>query len=269
MSKILRILQISDLHLLQRVKAKFLGLDVTESFKAVMGFVGNCEILPAPSLVILSGDLAHDGSRAAYLRIDEICQKFTCPVLAIPGNHDRPEVMYRALSEAGIAVKTRDFTLGSWRILLLNSYWPGEVAGRLDAGELAFLRKALQQSRSRQQPTMIFLHHQVLPLKCEWLDRIGLSNSSEFLTILKEYPQVKIVASGHVHQERSISKDGIVFLTVPSTSCQFAVNSPYFRLDAKMPGYRYLDLDADRWHSGVQRIPFDEKFLPDLSSTGY
>jgi len=94
---------------------------------------------------------------------------------------------------------------------------------------------------SSDQPTIIFIHHHVLPIDSNWLDRINLRNASEFLAIIDQYKNVKAVVCGHVHQDTTIYRQDVIFLSTPSTSWQFAVKSYNFSLDNLMPGYRWIN----------------------------
>lgn len=262
-----KILQLSDMHLLENSAAKFLGLNINQTFKAVVQFAHKEMQLEPPALVLLTGDLSQDYSVSSYEMVAKACRVFACPVRAILGNHDNPAVFKRVLSKSKIDIITKDFFLGGWRILLLNSYWAGQVAGRLDDQELSFLETKLTEHTD--QPALIFLHHQIPAVGCRWVDSLGLSNQQEFLAIIDRHQQVKGVISGHVHQENSNTRNNVVFLTTPATSWQFAPRTSQFKLDDAMPGYRWIEVDDNNWRSEVVRIPFDKRFIPDLNSRGY
>lgn len=262
-----RIWQFSDMHLLADDHAKFLGLNVDQTFKAVVKHAQEHDAFKLPDLVLLTGDLSQDYSLASYERIADTFQDFSCPVVALLGNHDDERVFKRVLSGTNVAIDDQDLVVGEWRILLLNSRWSGQVAGRLSEQELLFLETALSQQRTKS--TLIFLHHHVLPVGLSWIDSVILTNATEFLAIIDRCQQIKAVFSGHVHQESNLIRNNVSFLTTPSTSWQFAQNASGFRLDTAMPGYRWIDVDAGDWCSEVKRIPFNEKFVPDLNSKGY
>lgn len=262
-----RILQFSDMHLLGNSTAKFLGLNVDQTFKAVVQYAYQTTQFMPPNLVLLTGDLSQDYSLASYEMIAKACRVFSCPVIAILGNHDDPLIFKRVLSKSKIDILTKDFLLAEWHILLLNSHWEGQVAGRLNEEELSFLEKSLHDHL--KTPTLIFLHHQILTVECQWVDSLRLANYEEFLAIIDRHQQVKGVISGHIHQENSSTRKNIDFLTTPATSWQFAPHTAAFKLDNIMPGYRWIEIDGSNWLSEVVRIPFNKNFVPDLNSLGY
>jgi Icc protein len=48
-----------------------------------------------------------------------------------------------------------------------------------------------------------------------------------------------------VHQASDLSRNGVRFLTTPSTCFQFLPAADNFAVDTRPPGYRWLDLMAD------------------------
>ena len=77
-----------------------------------------------------------------------------------------------------------------------------------------------------------------------WLDGVTLRNADELLVVLAEHRNVRAVLWGHVHQTSDRRRNGVRFLSTPSTCFQFLPRSDDFRLDDKPPGFRVLDLHA-------------------------
>ena len=100
-----------------------------------------------------------------------------------------------------------------------------------------------------------------------------MDNGTEFLKCVAQYPQVKALLWGHVHQQLDSLYDGphgaLQLMATPSTCIQFKPQSPYFALDGLQPGYRLLELKADGSIStNVYRVP-GNLFSPDKDSSGY
>jgi Icc protein len=72
-----------------------------------------------------------------------------------------------------------------------------------------------------------------------------IKNRKVFLSILKQYPQVKAVTTGHIHQTIETITDGILVFGTPSTCFQFKPQSKDFTLDTTQPGYRVINLYPD------------------------
>jgi Icc protein len=78
-----------------------------------------------------------------------------------------------------------------------------------------------------------------------WLDTMIIKNRIDFLSILRKYPQVKAITTGHIHQSKETITDGILVLGSPSTCFQFKPHSKEFSLDTTQPGYRMINLCTD------------------------
>jgi Icc protein len=158
-----------------------------------------------------------------------------------------------------------------WSIILLDSHVSGEPHGFLNDFQFEFLERFLIEKASQddKKNVLICVHHHVLKVHCEWLDKHILSNRKSLLSLINKYKCIKAVLSGHVHQENDVQFDGVRFITTPSTCVQFKANSPVFATDSKAPGYRHLILrSSGKIDTQVLRIP-EGLFLCDANYKGY
>jgi Icc protein len=244
----IRILQISDSHILGQKPSIFLDIYSLENFKAVIAEVKKDINEIRPKLLVFTGDLSHDQSELSYQYIAEEITNLACPIAVIPGNHDDPAVMAKVLNH-----QQKEFIFNNWHIMLLNSFYAGHESGFLNNAELAFLQHGLQKYPHKH--TLIFLHHHVVPTGSEWLDPMGVENHKAILAILHKHKNVKIVASGHGHQDVMAKYNNIEFFISPATSLQFKKNSKILRLDTLRPGFRWFNLYADgKYETGVNRV---------------
>ena len=49
--------------------------------------------------------------------------------------------------------------------------------------------------------SLVCLHHQPVPIGCEWLDEQMVADAAEIFAILDRFPGVRGVLWGHVHQQ--------------------------------------------------------------------
>lgn len=259
------IIQISDMHVFGNPKKDLLGVPTQKSLQAVVDLVKQAESGPI-DMILLSGDLSQDGSKAAYLKIADIFKNFDIPIYCIPGNHDDMRMMSKVYPINTIS-NDKQIVFKHWQVILLNSQIPGLVKGQLAQTELDFMEKCLKAYPNHY--AMIVFHHQPFSVGCEWLDELGISNADEFWQIAAKYPKIKTIVFGHVHQEGAVEKNGIKCFYTPSTCIQFKSNQADFGLDNIPPGYRKIELYADgRIVTSVLRIAsyvgrFDDK------ATGY
>lgn len=259
----MRLIQITDCHLGATSEDTLVGINTTESLRDVLALINREN--PHFDAILCSGDVSNDGSLESYPRfIDTVREVFSQPIAWIAGNHDDSIVMssrYKDLAE------TRLLDLGEWQIVLLDSSVPQHVHGEVAEAELVYLQRVLEQNLDK--PTMVSLHHQLLPVGSEWMDKYIVTNAQAVLDLLAEHPQVKIVSFGHVHQEFEATYRGITCLATPSTCIQFKPECKDFTLDTLTPGYRWYDLAPDgSFATGISRV-MDKVYSLDVNSTGY
>lgn len=258
------ILQITDMHLFADKTKKLLGIDTNESYHAVvkhaMKYVGQC------AAVLCTGDLSQDQSSQSYSVFSERIKMLEMPCYWLPGNHDKQSVMLPSLLQEGWA-HTKQIMTEHWQIILLDSQVEGVPYGYLSQAQLDFLEKKLQAHPEKF--TLIGLHHHVLPVGSAWLDQHILKNNQALLALTKRYSNVKVVLSGHVHQDFDVMENDVRFLASPSTSVQFKPVSNDFAVDEKSPGYRHLQLHQNgSITTNVERITAD-LFTCDADAAGY
>lgn len=195
-----------------------------------------------PDLVLATGDLVQDETRAGYERFRELLGSLSLPVYCLPGNHDDPALMREVLSKApfrfcGVAGH------GAWTLVMLNSCARGDDGGVLAPEDLDLLERTL--AHDERAHCLIALHHQPVPMGSRWLDSVPLRNADEFLAICDRHPRLRGILWGHVHQASDRERRGVRLLSTPSTCAQFKPASATFALDTRPPGYRWLDLHED------------------------
>jgi 3',5'-cyclic-AMP phosphodiesterase len=190
--------------------------------------------------VLVTGDLVQDDP-SGYLRFRSIFGNSPKPVLCIPGNHDEPEAMRRELAHAPFQIGGTH-AAGGWQFIMLDSYDPGHVGGRLTAQELERLDRALARSSAH---AMVCLHHHPVAMGSQWLDTVGLANPDDFWRIIDSHSHVRAVAWGHVHQEYDGRRGGVRLFATPSTGAQFLPKSDRYAVDSRPPAYRRFTLHAD------------------------
>lgn len=257
-----KILQLTDLHILEHSAKTLLGVDTEYTFIQTIAHAFDHH---GPfDLLLLTGDLAQDPCPASYLRLKQHLQRYTTPSLCLPGNHDAAVLMSEYLAGDGISCAAPQL-LGNWSIVALNSAKPGSPVGLLAASELQMLEQTLSAHPLR--PTLIALHHPCVASGASWLDTMQVENSAELIDLIAGFEQVKLVVCGHIHQEFASRFGHVDILATPSTCFQFTPNSDDFSLDTTSPGYRVIELFADgQWRSQCHRI---QEGLPTLDRTAH
>lgn len=259
----LRVLQLTDPHLMADASGELLGVNTRESLNAVIEQV--LKVHGQPDLVLATGDLAQDGSETAYRVFGEAIQVFACGSAWLAGNHDDAEALRHVASE--YQADRRQIVQGGWQCLLLDSSVPGKVFGELAQSELDFLESALTEHPDL--PTMVTLHHHPVDIDSDWMESIGLRNREAFWQVVDRFPQVRLVLWGHIHQEYVRDRQGVQLLATPSTCIQFTSGSSQFSVEPLPPGYRWFELmPSGSFRTEVYRA-VDFEFELDQNSTGY
>lgn len=259
-----RLIQITDCHLGATPRDSLLGLDTDQSLRDVLAHI--VQEQPQIDAMVCTGDITNGGHGPCYQRFLSITREYyQGPLGWLPGNHDSAETMATlALTERP---ESRVILLGNWLIILLNSAVPGQVYGELAPSELAFLKATLEANPDKY--VMIMEHHQPVQVGSAWIDAYILKNAHELFSLIADYPQVRAIVWGHVHQDCHFRHLGIDLFATPSTSVQFKPGSEDFAVDRQMPGYRWFTLKDDgSLLSGVSRVE-GELYAIDYQSGGY
>lgn len=237
----LKVLQISDTHLHAAADSRMRGVPTYSTFLSVLEHAKQ-DRRWAPDLIIATGDVVQDESRAGYERFRASLEPLGIPVISIPGNHDDPNVMAEVLTSGDFQL-CGDVRRGKWALVLLSTYLAGEDAGGLGPERLTALRKSLEAHAS--QHVLIAMHHHPLPMDSTWLDGVALRDAAAFWDVIDAHRNVRAVVCGHVHQASEQERNGVRFLSTPSTCAQFLPHSDFFALDERPPGLRWFELHAD------------------------
>lgn len=248
-----RVLQLTDLHLFAEPDGRLREVPTRASLVDVLELVRSD--YPVFDRLVLTGDLADDERKETYEIVREMLGEWIPHVLLIPGNHDNRAAIREVFFDrvpAGDGPITFDERLGAWRLIGLDSHVPGEIPGRIDAGQLDWLRERLAEDAER--PTAVFVHHPPVSINSAWLDRIGLENPAPLMELIEGSPQVRLVVCGHVHMEHAGRIGGAEFLATPSTCLQFKPGADEPTYDAVPPGFRVFDLGPIGCRTQVVRL---------------
>ncbi len=261
---ILRLVQLTDCHILSEAQHRLKGMNTRASFEAV------CQRIladnPDLDLILATGDLSQDASTAAYQYLAERFAELQLPVFWLPGNHDNSALMNEHLLGKQISA-AKQVLIGNWLIVLLDSTIKGEAGGNVSSAQIEFLQTSLQTNADRH--ALVCLHHHALPAASAWMDQLGLQQPQPLHDVIKSQQNVRGVLWGHVHQQSHHYRDGIKWMSTPSTCVQFKPGSEHFALDELPPGYRQISLHSNgSIETTVERLAnfdFDDHFDFDIA----
>jgi 3',5'-cyclic AMP phosphodiesterase CpdA len=216
------IAQLSDTHVVRAGVRARLGRDPGEYLEEAIAFVNG--LVPAPDVVLVTGDLVNRGGVEEYRRWLALIGKLAVPVYVVPGNHDRvrtlreivPASYYPGANGGRLNYAIEQYPL---RLVAVDSAQPGRAGGALDAATLAWLGAALAAEPDR--PTLIFMHHPPFHTGVRFADILGFRNLRDFQAIVARHPAVVRIISGHIHCERRTRIGNAEASSAVSTALQF------------------------------------------------
>jgi calcineurin-like phosphoesterase family protein len=137
-----------------------------------------------PALVLVTGDIAHNGRRREYDRAQHVLDQLTMPIVVIPGNHDR-RGWGAYLTRFGFPYRSVAF--GRWTLLSLDC---GHGRDEFTESQFRFVQRALDAAEPGR---LIVLAH--IPLAGK---RSVRAHAGEVMELF-ERKQVPLVLSGHWH----------------------------------------------------------------------
>lgn len=207
----LRILHLSDTHLLGDADARHNGVDTTAALDRVLERAASIEGI---GLVVASGDLSEDGSVAAYEKLRDRVERFAsargAKTAYVMGNHDLRDGFEQVLGARDGVVEVNGF-----RVLRLDTSVPGAGYGELFPEQLEWL--TVQLETPAQHGTIVVMHHAPVPAWSVLLHALELQRPGEALAALAA-GDARLVLSGHYHHSVATRAAGIPVFVAPGVT---------------------------------------------------
>lgn len=191
------IVHITDTHLLAG-DGRHLGTDTRAAFSRTLRYL---DVIDHVDLVVVSGDVSHDGTEASYRAFLDLAQPWAdahgAPIVHVPGNHDDAATYRAALDPGNPHPKAyRRSEAGPYRVLALDSTVQGADHGRLGDAQLAWVHEELSQPWGAG--TIVVVHHPPIAAETPVLKALELRDREAFWSAV-DGADVRIVLSGHFH----------------------------------------------------------------------
>ena len=210
---------LGDLHMTKAGEQNHLDLTeiVAEINKAFAGSI---------SFVFLPGDVADDGSRAAYAVVRGELDRLKAPWCAIVGDHDVHEKSFANFLEAMADHTHYAFTVGAARFVAMNAFDVADPGSFIvSEKQLAWVRHELQAATDAGQTKVLLLHCYPSDLK---------TGGGELTEMLRNF-DVRLIDMGHTHYNE-IANDGRTLYSATRSTGQ---------IEEGPVGYSITNLDGD------------------------
>lgn len=222
MGQTVRLLQISDLHTMNRRALLHDSGNISVRLSTVTDMMMTVD--PAPDIVLLTGDLVDNSSDWDYdevLQFSEVLEgAMRRPVVAMMGNHDNRkkfDLMFGVIPPEAIRrpADTHDHMrmVGGLRLLALDSSVPGRSYGELSDEQLQWITAMTREPAPLG--TVLAMHHPPIPSPMPQLRFAGLRNAAE-LAVALTGSDVRGIVAGHYHHPCSGSWNGTLVWCGPA-----------------------------------------------------
>lgn len=233
-----RILHLSDTH----VSATGPDMDGVDAIAALERLLHDARHVPDLHLVVVSGDVADDGSvsgcEAVRARVGAFAADRGIPHIYSPGNHDqrasfrdvfgsghldpdgtdRGDVLDRNASCAAVS-----HVQGS-RIVTLDSLIPGETHGLISDSQLMQLSNLL--ASPAEKGTVLIVHHPPLRLRpLPYVEQVALQNIEDLGEVVRG-TDVRAILAGHLHFQLSGFLAGVPTWVTPGVVTRIDTSAP-------------------------------------------
>lgn len=237
----LRIIQITDLHLLsQKDEPK------THDQWTGLEYLLNKASLLNPDLVVFTGDLCFDvGDSEVYEEINDLLKGFQLQFRFIPGNHDSPHLMSKTWG-----LKMNEEKIASW-----TEEMKGIKLSFFDTSDGILNTHELKTAISRGSK-LFFVHHPVLKGASVFMDsNHALRNMNEVRVVFDEPENQEIglyFFHGHYHTDAYLSFKGVHAFISPSIYYNIDPYEPNLHVENKLKSFRVIDVNEE--HEIVTRL---------------
>lgn len=217
---VLSFVHLSDTHINPNPAYNIPEADYTP-VEGARALVAQINALPfAPDFVLHTGDIAYNPDPDAYALAREILGQIRYPTYYLRGNHDDAQALQRVAAGSAEARDPFDyeFEVNGVQIVCLDSNRPARYAGgSVSDAQLDWLRAVCSASDPR--PLVVAVHHNVLPMGSPFWDTFMRMDNGEAFhqALLPARDRLRGVFFGHVHQNTSTVRDGILYSSVLSS----------------------------------------------------
>lgn len=223
-----RLLHLSDTH----ISATGPDEDDVDAVGSLERMLHDCRHVPGLDVIVVSGDIADDGSAAGCVAVRDRVGRFAhsrgIPHVYSTGNHDSRAGFKQALgsghlnadgSQRGVLLNESAETraavshVGELRIVTLDSLVPGETHGIIDGDQLTRLAELL--ARPASGGTILVFHHPPLSVpSLPYVKDVVLRNIDDLAGVISG-GDVRAILAGHLHFQLSGSLAGVPVRVTP------------------------------------------------------
>jgi 3',5'-cyclic AMP phosphodiesterase CpdA len=250
-----RILHLSDTH----ATGSGFNQDGVNAVASLEQILHDARFVPGIDAVVISGDIADDGSAEGCAAVLERVGKFAAergiPQIYSTGNHDRRPGFTAVFGSGHVGADRSDVgrlstaageeraavsEVSGLRVITLDSLVPGEDHGVISDVQLEWLGEVLAEPAPAG--SIVVLHHPPALLDIDFLATISLRNALELGAVIAG-TDVRAVLCGHFHLQVTGSLNGVPVWSTPGVVTRLDATAPRYLVRAVLgAGASIVDL---------------------------
>jgi Icc protein len=257
---------VTDHHLGESETALTRGFAPAYAFRTVLRHIA-ATVASQADFIVSTGDLVEPASSAAYetaramLNVNGADGRVPGPLYVtieglhrypmyfLPGNHDDRTGFIRYLFPRTAPLDLVNATFVHKGVQFICLDWGPEAKAVASPAMLDFLARTLRGC----SPSIIFMHHQPVPIGSRWLDEFIADDVARFWDVVRGQ-DVLGVFCGHAHTTHETLVDDIPVFGLRSTIYQFARrDEPMMCLEP--PHYRLVTIAGGAVHTQIFEVP--------------
>jgi Icc protein len=228
--------QITDHHLTKSDSEFVRGFSTRYALRTVLRHVAK-NVADQADFIISTGDLVDRASEPVYQSFLEMfaVQNATSqmpgpvfisteelqafPLYLLPGNHDDRENFFRRLFPQSKPAPLMNVAFFHKGIQFICLDWGPRPKAAAQPEMLDFLAHSIETGA----PSIIMMHHHIVPIGSRWLDAFIADDAARFWETIAGHTNILGVFSGHVHTTYESAVNGVPVFGLRSTSYPFVL----------------------------------------------
>ncbi len=247
-----KIIVFSDIHL-NSASRESLETSSQKLKKAILHLQSNHKDFDT---LVFTGDLANSGKIEEYKALENLVSAINKPIKFMLGNHDDRENFIDVFPDSkpdnnGFLQSSESYEYFELIFLdtLKDPYDDIPIScGYLCQKRLDWLSEKLEEAANKK--VILFMHHPAFTTGMQAMDRLGLKNSHDFFSSIKNFHNVHHLISGHIHRNISGTYEGYNFSTFKSINKQMVLKLEADRVEyasGENAGYGIILLDGKNY----------------------
>lgn len=264
-------IQITDHHLGESETDFPYGYPSITTFRLVLRHIAE-NVRGEADFIVTTGDIVNTPSDQAYQFLRRLLnirnsasslgphavtleglQKF--PMYFLPGNHDDRKVFIRNLFPHSPNLSWMNFAFEHKGIQFICVDWGAEDQAVTHPEMLQFLSEAL----GSEKPSILLMHHNVVPMGTHWLDHFIAEDVGRFTSII-DGKNILGIFCGHLHSTYERPLNDIPVFGLRSTAFQFKFEGKPV-LTIRSPHYRVVTVDGGALSTEVVEVPLPDEIV--------